>query len=76
LNHLQKQFEDQQCPHAVGLFLGYPLDDVLGFIKHRGYNYKLCGIWKVYGDVEQAKNRFRQYDLCRECMKIILEGRA
>ena len=72
LNHLQKQFECQQCPHAVGLFLGYPLDDVLGFIKHRGSNYKLCGIWKVYGDVEQAKTCFRQYDLCRECMKIIL----
>jgi hypothetical protein len=74
LNHLQKQFEHQQCPHAVGLFLGYPLDDVLGFIKHRGFNYKLCGIWKVYGDVEAAKNCFRQYDLCRERMKIILGG--
>lgn len=75
LKHLQKQFEHQQCPHAVGLFLGYPLDDVLGFIKHKGSNYKLCGIWKVYGDVEQAKKYFRQYDLCRECMKFILGSR-
>jgi hypothetical protein len=73
LAHLQKQF-NCGCPHEVGLFLGYPLEDVLGFIRNRGANYKLCGIWKVYGDVEQAKNFFRQYDLCRECMKIILRG--
>jgi hypothetical protein len=75
LAHLQKQFTDHQCPHEVGLFLGYPLDDVLGFIKHGGYNCKLCGTWKVYGDVERAKRRFRQYDLCRECMKNYFMGR-
>ncbi|MDR3174898.1 MAG: DUF3793 family protein, partial [Treponema sp.] len=50
LSHLQKQFDRGRCPHEVGLFLGYPLDDVLGFIKNRGSRYKLCGAWKVYGD--------------------------
>jgi hypothetical protein len=75
LAHLQKQFEYHKCPHEVGLFLGYPLDDVLGFIRHRGRGYKLCGAWKVYGDVEQAKQRFRQYDLCRECMEDYFRGR-
>jgi hypothetical protein len=69
LDHLQKRFGYHQCPHEVGLFLGYPLDDVLGFIRHRGRGYKLCGAWKVYGDVERAKNRFRQYELCRKCME-------
>jgi hypothetical protein len=75
LAHLQKQFADHHCPCEVGLFLGYPLDDVLGFIKYKGYNCKLCGAWKVYGDVERAKRYFRQYDLCRECMKNYLAGR-
>jgi hypothetical protein len=68
LSHLQKRFENHKCPHEVGLFLGYPLDDVLGFIQHGGCGYKLCGVWKVYGDAERAKSRFRQYDLCRESM--------
>jgi ribosomal protein S24E len=53
----------------VGLFLGYPLDDVQGFIKNRGSHYKLCGAWKVYGDVEKARNHFRKYELCREHME-------
>jgi hypothetical protein len=69
LVHLQKRFEYHICPHEVGFFLGYPLDDVLGFIKHGGRGYKLCGVWKVYGDPDRARKQFRQYELCRECMK-------
>jgi hypothetical protein len=69
LNYLKKQFESKRFPHEIGLFLGYPVEDVLGFVRHKGRNYKLCGYWKVYGDVEQAKLRFRQYDACREHLK-------
>jgi hypothetical protein len=69
LDYLKKQFESSEFPHEIGLFLGYPVEDVLGFVKHKGRNYKLCGYWKVYGDVEQAKLRFRQYDVCRERIK-------
>jgi hypothetical protein len=76
LSHLQKRFENHKCPHEVGLFLGYPLDDVLGFIRHGGGGYKLCGVWKVYGDAEQAKSRFRQYDLCRESMGNYFKART
>jgi hypothetical protein len=73
LDYLKKQFGGRQFPHEVGLFLGYPADDVLGFVKHKGKNYKLCGYWKVYGDVEQAKLCFRQYDKCRECLKAVFQ---
>jgi hypothetical protein len=69
LKYLKKQFESSEFPHEIGLFLGYPVEDVLGFVRHKGRNYKLCGYWKVYGDVEQAKLRFRQYDACRERIK-------
>jgi hypothetical protein len=69
LKYLKKQFESREFPHEIGLFLGYPVEDVLGFVRHKGRNYKLCGYWKVYGDVEQAKLRFRQYDACRERIK-------
>jgi hypothetical protein len=69
LKYLKKQFETKAFPHEVGLFLGYPVEDVLGFVEHQGRNYKLCGYWKVYGDVEEAKLRFRMYDACRERMK-------
>lgn len=71
---LEKQFRRGGAfPHEVGLFLGYPSEDVLGFMRdpHRGY--KCVGFWKVYGDVERARNLFRRYQSCRaayaECLR-------
>lgn len=50
--------ESDSFPHEIGVFLGYPVEDVVGFIEHKGQNFKLCGPWKVYGDVEAAKRCF------------------
>ncbi len=52
-------------PHEVGIFLGYPLEDVVGFIENNGENYKLCGQWKVYGCEEKARKLFCNYKKCR-----------
>ena len=35
-------------PHEMGIFLGYPLGDVKGFIEHHGRNCLCSGYWKVY----------------------------
>ncbi|KMT22083.1 DUF3793 family protein [Clostridium cylindrosporum] len=53
-------------PHEIGLFLGYPLDDIIGFIENKGQSYKFYGYWKVYSNEEYAKSLFNQYDKCRE----------
>lgn len=57
--------EKPEFPHEIGIFLGYPLEDVDGFITHQGENCKLCGCWKVYGNVEQARRTFASYEKCR-----------
>ena len=51
-------------PHEIGLFLGYPLEDVQGFIENCGQNYRLCGCWKVYGDPQAALRCFARYEKC------------
>ena len=53
-----------EFPHEIGLFLGYPPEDVAGFIGHGAC--KCVGCWKVYGDEESAKKTFRQYKKCTE----------
>lgn len=53
-------------PHEIGAFLGYPLNDIRGFIKNKGHNCKLCGIWKVYDNVEEAERKFAQFKKCRD----------
>ena len=68
LAHLSRRLEDGEFPHEIGLFLGYPPDDVEGFRRNRGHNYKVCGWWKVYGDTESACAFFRRCDRCRAAL--------
>lgn len=56
----------EDFPHEIGLFLGYPPEDVNGFINDKPHNCKYSGLWKVYGDVETAKKTFAKYKKCRE----------
>ena len=55
--------EGPEFPHEIGLFLGYPTEDVRGFIE-RDTPCKCVGCWKVYGDAAAAEERFRQYRRC------------
>ena len=51
-------------PHEVGIFLGYPLADVVGFIQNREQNFTACGHWKVYTDPAAAQQQFARYKKC------------
>ncbi len=53
-----------EIPHEIGLFLGYPPEDVRGFIENRAQNYKMVGTWKVYGNATKAKQTFEKYKKC------------
>ncbi len=52
-------------PHEIGVFLGYPPEDVRGFIDNQGRDYCLCGCWKVYSDPVKAKRLFSAYEQAR-----------
>ncbi len=73
LDHLAERMRGSDgFPHEIGIFLGYPLEDVVGFIENGGENYKLCGCWKVYGCPENARRTFANYEKCRKflCNKL------
>ena len=55
---------DGDFPHEIGVFLGYPLEDVVGFIRNRGQNFTCCGCWKAYGDPDTARRLFAQLNKC------------
>ena len=62
-------------PHEVGLFLGYPLEDVAGFERQGAAGFKYSGFWKVYGDTENALRLMNEYKSCTEiCMKWLWRG--
>jgi hypothetical protein len=62
-----------EFPHEIGIILGYPLADVEGFIKNKGKNYLLCGMWKVYQDVERAQRLFTLYRQMKEDARRLLQ---
>jgi len=64
-------------PHEMGLFLGYPAEDVEGFMKYNGKNFLYNGYWKVYADVEAKRRLFGRFDLARErLVRAVAAGRA
>lgn len=69
-----RQYED--FPHEIGLFLGYPPEDVQGFLENRE-DCKCTGCWKVYGDVAAAQRTFAKYKKCT-CIycRLYAQGRS
>lgn len=66
---------EEEYPHEIGVFLGYPLEDVVGFIRHRGREFTFSGYWKAYGDPQAARRRFDRYRRCTaRCTQRFLAG--
>ena len=59
-------------PHEIGIFLGYPVHDINGFVNNSS-DVKFTGYWKVYADEERAKKLFESYTKCKSylCTKLI-----
>jgi len=67
LKFFQVRMSKSVCfPHEVGIFLGYPLEDVRDFIAYGGKNYKQIGCWKVYNDVQNSMHIFDVYKKCNK----------
>ncbi len=67
LNRLARRIcHTDEFPHEIGVFLGYPFEDVKGFIENEGKNYKFVGQWKVYSDENAAKKLFSKYKKCTD----------
>ena len=73
----RKRLENDCFPHEIGLFLDYPLPDVVGFIEQGGKNCKYCGIWKVYSNECETKALFDRFRKCKEVyQKVFARGRT
>ncbi len=65
ITHLMKRLsENEEFPHEIGLFLGYPPTDVYGFIYNKDKSYKCVGNWKVYSNFEETLKKFEDFKKC------------
>lgn len=63
---LKERYNLYHCPHELGTFLGFPIDDVEDFMNCTSKKCLLCGYWQVYNDEEKALRVFRLYDESKE----------
>lgn len=78
LEHLKLRLRETDCfPHEIGLFLDYPLLDVIGFIEQGGKNCKCCGIWKVYSNECETQQLFERFKKCTAIYtRVFAKGRT
>ncbi|MFQ8902356.1 MAG: DUF3793 family protein [Lachnospira eligens] len=78
IKHLKQRVGENTCfPHEIGLFLSYPVEDVIQFIRQKGCNYKCCGVWKVYCDEAFCQKMFARYRKCTEVyLRVFDRGRS
>lgn len=66
LNTLRRRLNESPCfPHEIGVFLGYPLADVIGFIQRGGRDCLCSGCWKAYANEREAMRTFARLNKCR-----------
>ncbi|MCI5856884.1 MAG: DUF3793 family protein [Agathobacter sp.] len=77
IGYLKKRVCESACfPHEIGIFLGYPPEDVRGFIVNGGQNCKCCGIWKVYCNEQDKIQMFCKFQRCTDIYReVFSKGR-
>lgn len=68
---LKKRFQDC-CPHEMGVLLGIPLKDVLGFMSMTNLPQTCRKEWCIYGNPEVSLSIIRKFDEDRSMVSCML----
>lgn len=74
LNILKERLNSEQFPHEIGVFLGYPLKDVLGYMGK--YPWKLVRIkgWRYYGSEKLSRLYYEKFKKSKEDFRSFISG--
>ena len=65
---------DKSLPHEMGLLLGYPVEDVVGFVENNGKNFLYSGYWKVYENQKDKVKLFDKFKVAEETLIHLLSN--
>lgn len=65
---------DKSFPHEMGLLLGYPVEDVVGFVENNGKNFLYSGYWKVYENQKDKVKLFDKFKVAEETLIHLLSN--
>ncbi len=73
LEMLKERCRRMPLPHEVGIFIGYPLKDVMGFIERAPRTQVARGDWQVFGDPGESLRLMRLYRCAEQLAEKIIE---
>lgn len=65
---------DKSFLHEMGLLLGYPVEDVVGFVENNGKNFLYSGYWKVYENQKAKVKLFDKFKVAEETLIHLLSN--
>ena len=65
---------DKSFPHEMGLLLGYPVEDVVGFVENNGKNFLYSGYWKVYENQKAKVKLLDKFKVAEETLIHLLSN--
>ena len=68
LGRLSNRISSGTFPHEIGIFLGYPLKDVVGFMGLARIPFTCQGPWKIYGNPDASLKLAETFRWCRNRM--------
>lgn len=74
LAELRLRWAGKDMPHEVGVFIGYPLKDVAGFMRRIPATPVHHGAWRVYGGADESLERMRLYASAEDEAKAALKS--
>ncbi|NCU32766.1 MAG: DUF3793 family protein, partial [Candidatus Moranbacteria bacterium] len=73
LEVLRKRYRNKNFPHEIGIFLGYPLKDVRGFVERKEVAMPHTGRWRIYGNAELSLRLMTLYAKAEEIFSRMIE---
>lgn len=66
LKYLSLRYHKTLSPDEIGIFLGFPIEDITQYIKNSGKNYLFYDYWKVYSSPQTALKTFNCYNYAKK----------
>lgn len=74
MNELVFRLQSEEFPHEIGIFLGYPLKDVLGFMGYGKNELVEIRNWRIYGDKEVSYEVYNNFMRDKAIMKEMVQS--
>ena len=76
INILINKLHSPEFPNEIGIFLGYPLKDVLGFMGYGKNELYTTRFWKIYGDPSISYEVSNSFLKDRAIMKKMIDNNS